>query len=96
MNFAFIALKTMRFYGWSWRELMSTPISAFWTCYRYIERLRADEALSSLDASCYPHATEEGRKEVYHALKERMGTVSVEIEHRDEEGWQSLKKLSQQ
>lgn len=86
----------MRFYGWSHGELMRTPISFFWTSYKYIEALRADEFIHSLDAAVYPHASEDGRKEIYSTLKERAGTAVVEIEHRDEEGWNKLIKISQQ
>lgn len=95
MNFAFLALKTMRFYGWSWAELMATPISAFWTCLSYVDRIRADEAMASLDALTYPHADEAGRKQIVESLQSRKGSVSVEKPVMDVEGWNALKRISQ-
>lgn len=89
-----MALKVMRFYGWSWAELMATPISAFWTCSKYIDRLRAEETYSQLDLHAYGNANEEGRRQIHDSLKERTGTVTIEIEPLDPEGWNLLKKIS--
>lgn len=85
----------MRFYGWSWQETMATPIFAFWTCLKYIDRLRADEAMAQLDASAYPHVDHQGREAILASLKERLGTVAVDQPKFDAEGWSQLKKISQ-
>lgn len=88
-------MRVMRFYGWTWQQTMATPIFAFWTSLKYIDRLRAEEALAQLDASVYPHADTEGREAIVASLQRRMGTVSVEAPRFDAEGWNKLKNLSQ-
>ncbi len=94
MDFAFLVMQTMRFYRWSWAETMKTPVSAFWTCNKFIDRLRADEMIAQLPALTYSNANE-GRAEIIKALEEQKGTVVVEKPVFDAEGWRSLKKLSQ-
>jgi hypothetical protein len=84
----------MRFYGWSWPETMKTPVSAFWTCYGYVDRLRADESLDSLDQAVFAWMDESGKKSVLSSLKKRRGMVSVEKATFNKEGWSALKNLS--
>lgn len=91
-----MVMKTMRFYGWSWAETLRTPISAFWTCYSYIERLRADESRSRLTEHGFVMADEAGRKSVIETLQEQIGSVVVEKPVFDREGWRTLQNLSHQ
>lgn len=66
----------MRFYGWSWAELMSTPIFGFWTCYRQMHRLQAQEQLAHirLDGACNTSDLAV-RKSYCTDLQETLGTV---------------------
>jgi hypothetical protein len=96
VDFAFLVMKTMRFYGWSWQQTMSTPISAFWTCNKFIDRLRADEMLGWTPLHAFAAANEEGRKGLLAALEEQKGTVVVEKPVFDADGWRTLKTISQQ
>jgi hypothetical protein len=89
-----MVMKTMRFYGWTWQETMSTPISAFWSCYGYIDRLRADESLSRLPESSFGNLDETGRKEVVSGLIDQIGTIVVEAPVFDQDGWKALRNLS--
>jgi len=95
VNFAFLVLKTMRFYGWTWQQTMATPVSAFWTCYAYVDRLRADESLDRLAEQSFAWADEAGKKEIISNLQQRIGTVVVDKPVFDREGWRTLQKLSQ-
>lgn len=74
---------------------MATPVSAFWSCYGYIDRLRADETMNALPQHSYAQMDEAGRKELISALQDQMGTVVVEKPVFDREGWRELKKISQ-
>ncbi len=74
---------------------METPISAFWTCYRYVDRLRAQEMLDRFPEHGIEMADRNSREELIRALKEQIGTVVVEKPVFDREGWRSLQKLSQ-
>lgn len=84
----------MRFYGWDWRTTMKTPISAFWTCYRHIDRLRAEEALERLVEIGLPHMEPHSREEYVQGLQDRIGTVVVEKPVFDASGWNALKEAS--
>lgn len=94
MNFAFLVMKTMRFYGWSWPETMKTPVSAFWTCYQYIDRLRAQETLDRLPEQSIAMAKEEDQKAFIAALEQQIGTVVVDKPVFDREGWRKLREIS--
>lgn len=95
VNFAFLVMKTMRFYGWSWAQAMETPVSAFWACYSYVDRVRADESMSQLAVQTFGDASEDGRKQLIAHLKDQIGTVVVEKATFDREGWRTLQNLSQ-
>ena len=94
INFAFLVLKTMRFYGWSWQQTMNTPTSAFWTCYGYVERLRADESMGRLSEHSFAWMDEAAKKEHIQRLQDQIGNVVVETPVFDRDGWRTLQNLS--
>jgi hypothetical protein len=94
VNFAFVLMKTMRFYGWTWQQAMATPIFAFWTCYAYVDRLAAQEMLDRLSINGFEHMEAQSRQQFITSLTERVGTVTVDKPVFDAEGWRSLKSIS--
>lgn len=89
-----MVLKTMRFYGWSWQQTMHTPISAFFTCNEYIDRLRADETMSRLPELDWAWADGESKRKLMADLQQRVGTVVLEDAVFDREGWETLRNLT--
>lgn len=73
---------------------MSMRISAFWTCYGYIERLRAEEILAKIPELQLQQADEEGFKSISQNLLHTIGNVSVEKEVFDADAWGLLKSLA--
>jgi hypothetical protein len=84
----------MRFYGWSWEELMTTPIRAFWTCLKGMNRLRAAENKRLANIVALPNIADADRKAWFEAQDDAIGTVVVATPVRDEEGVKKLKKLA--
>lgn len=70
------------------------PISAFWTCYSYIERLRADESLSKLPELQLSQADAASARSIVEGLQHTVGTVVVEKAMFDHQGWDALKSIS--
>lgn len=80
----------MKFYGWSWRQLQDTPISAIWNSHKYVDRLRAEETLTKLNLHSFPDMGEEGRNEYLDALHETAGQLTQEVAVFDREGLKAL------
>lgn len=83
----------MRFYGWTWEQLMSTPIFGFWTCYRQMNRLKAQETLDKFRVEAVSNAEAGDRKAFVADLLSTIGTV-VKRKVTPEKGINRLKDLS--
>jgi hypothetical protein len=88
-------MEAMKFYGWTWDELMSTPITGFWTCRRDMERLRCADRLEKFQLMCLDKSEEQSRRSWFDQQVAGIGTVVVEDHPFDPEGFNTLKTLSQ-
>ena len=68
-------MEVMRFYGWTWFELMDCPITAFWVCYRQMGRIKAQESLQQLELIAQPNVSDETRQKFMDRQVEIMGSV---------------------
>ncbi|QNK01663.1 hypothetical protein [Dyella telluris] len=73
---------------------MSTPIHAFWTCYRQMNRHKATERLSAFRLASMEHAEADTRREYVSELEDSIGVVVVEKPRFDSQGWNKLKGLA--
>jgi hypothetical protein len=88
----------MRFYGWTWSELMQTPIFGFWVCYRQMNRIVAQENLRQMNIVGLPNASEDWRREWADNQLEAIGEVvkatrAPEVK-RDPDAGEKLKQLA--
>lgn len=86
----------MRFYGMSWREVMATPIRAFWVLVRNIDRVKAQEKLGELKLSVCAQSSE-GVEEYQNDLVSQLGEVLVPdilVDTLDRTGFEELRSLS--
>lgn len=82
----------MRFFGWTWAELMEVPITGFWTCRRHMGRLRAAERLDALQQTGVANASTEDRRNWVESQQIQIGTVVVEDFEFSQKGWDALKQ----
>jgi hypothetical protein len=91
----------MRTYAMSYREVMAMPARAFWTLSGFVERLRADEAITQLEIITKSQDGDTAQ-DLYERLTKQapapvtftghaMATVGAE---RDESGFAELRSLA--
>ena len=86
-------VEVMHFYGWSWQEIVQTPLKLFWTLMKQMHRLKAAENLRWFAVlSMSSGGSEQDRREFIEAQKRNVGVTHMS-EHRDEEGINQLKNM---
>lgn len=84
----------MRGYGLTYREVLRTPLAAFWMLNRNLDRLRAEEDLRELQVGIVSQAKDAKLVENFdRQLRFEMGRIQVEKPKLDRKGLQGLKSL---
>lgn len=85
----------MRFYRWTWDQIMNLPLKAFWTCLKGKRRIQAQDNLQQLRLNRASLAEAE-KKDVDGYIDDQLkilGTVVVEKAVRDPDALAKLKQL---
>lgn len=83
----------MHFYGWTWDQIVNTPIKLFWFLLKSMYRLQAAESLRWLNLLSMPNVTQDSRKSFVDEQLKTLGTIQIAEPVRDEEGFNKLKTL---
>lgn len=96
---AYMVCRVSRFYGMTYRDVMTLPIRTFWVMNSYVDRLRAEEELRSIDVQVGIQSADGYRQLIDRLHRERgepakYSPLAPHLHQRDEEGVKKLKLMA--
>lgn len=96
---AYLVCRVSRFYGMTYRDVMTLPVRMFWVMVDCIDRLRAEEELRVVGVQLGVQSAEGHRQLVERLHRERGEPVTYSplaphLHQRDEEGVKRLKLMA--